>query len=105
MKTPSDKKIAFYFVSQEVARADDRWSARVHFPPGATASTVLPIEVLDGNEEPVADAVLELFGQRLKVKDGATSTTYADFIAGVHSTPVWMHRNGKKPVPGELTFG
>ena len=42
MKTPSDKKIAFYFVSQEVARADDRWSARVHFPPGATASTVLP---------------------------------------------------------------
>ena len=45
MKTPSDKKIAFYFVSQEVARTEDRWSARVHFPPGATASTVLPIEV------------------------------------------------------------
>lgn len=105
MKTPPDKQIAFYFFSQEVARPEDRWSARVHFPPGASASTLLPIEVMDGNEEPERDAVLEIFGRRLKVKDGAASTTYADFIAGVHSVPVWMHRKGKKPVPGELTFG
>ena len=105
MKTPSDKKIAFYFVSQEVSPVEDRWSARVHFPPGAGAETVLPIEVMDGNEEPVADAVLEIFGQRLNVSAGAASTTYADFIAGVHSMPVWMHRKGKKPVPGGLTFG
>ena len=39
MKTPSDKKIAFYFVSQEVSPVEDRWSARVHFPPGAGAET------------------------------------------------------------------
>ena len=105
MKTPPDKNVAFYFVSQEVDPMEDRWSARVHFPPGAVAETVLPIEVLDGNEEPVADAVLEIFGQRLKVTAGAASTTYAEFIAGVHSMPVWMHRKGKKPVPGVLTFG
>ena len=48
---------------------------------------------------------LEIFGQRLKVTAGAASTTYAEFIAGVHSIPVWMHRKGKKPVPGGLTFG
>ena len=72
MKTPPDKNVAFYFVSQEVDPMEDRWSARVHFPPGAVAETTLPIDVMDGNEEPVEDAVLEIFGQRLNSSPAST---------------------------------
>ena len=72
---------------------------------GAPMSSVSMQQTLERASAQFEDAVLEIFGQRLKVTAGAASTTYAEFIAGVHSMPVWMHRKGKKPVPGGLTFG
>lgn len=82
-----------------------RWRAEVTFPPGATANTTLGISVVDGEGEPVNDAVFEFAGQELPVKDGESSMTFAEFIAGKHSVPIWLHRKGMKPVPGVPTFG
>ena len=59
----------------------------------------------DAPFEPVKDAVFEFAGKELPVKDGAASMTFAEFIAGKHSVPIWLHRKGKKPVPGVPTFG
>ena len=104
MRTPPDKKIAFTFMSEPSVHTALRWSARLEFPPGATADTVLPITVLDGNEEPVESARLELAGRQMQVRGGRASMTYAEFVAGKHSTPLWLYRNGMPPVPGGLTF-
>lgn len=104
MKTPSDKAIAFTLVSQMTAEAERRWMARITFPPGAGGDTVLPVEVFDGNDAPVAEGTLEFAGQRLQVRNGAAAIRYADFVAGVHSVPIWLHRGGMPPVPGGLTF-
>jgi hypothetical protein len=30
--------------------------------------------------------------------------TFAEFVAGKHSVPIWLHRKGLKPVPGVPTF-
>ena len=43
-------------------------------------------------------------GQRLAVRDGAASITYADFVKGKHEPAIWLYRKGKAPVPGALTF-
>jgi len=80
------------------------WSAKLEFPPGADENTVLPITVLDGEQKPIASAVFEFAGQKLKVKDGKASIRYADFIKGKSSVPLWMYRKGMYPVPGGLTF-
>ena len=104
MKTPPDKTIAFTIVSQRAEKAELRWMAHMTFPPGSDGETMLPIEVLGGNDKPVEDGTLEFAGQRLKVKNGAASMRYADFVAGVHSIPIWLHRSGMPPVPGGLTF-
>ena len=91
MKSPADKKIVFFFHSHPTKDIKMQWRAEVTFPPGATAKTALGISVVDGEDEPV--------------KDGAASMTFAEFIAGKHSVPIWLHRKGKKPVPGVPTFG
>ena len=105
MKSPADKKIVFFFHSHPTKDIKMQWRAEVTFPPGATAKTPLGISVVDGEDEPVKDAVFEFAGTELQVKDGAASMTFAEFIAGKHSVPIWLHRKGKKPVPGVPTFG
>ena len=104
MKTPEDKTIAFSFHSHPTKDMKTRWQAKITFPPGSTAETVLPISVVDGEGMPVESAVFEFAGQHLKVKDGEASMTFAEFIAGKHSVPIWLHRAGMKPVPGLPTF-
>ena len=104
MKTPSDKTIAFTLVSQMTAEAERRWMARLTFPPGSDGETVLPVEVLDGNDTPVAEGTLEFAGQRLQVRNGTASIRYADFVKGKHEVPLWLHRKGMRPVPGVATF-
>lgn len=104
MKTPPDKTISFTFVSHPEKDASLRWTARLTFPPGAMPDTVLPIEVRDGLEIPVPSAVFEFAGRRLSVVHGQTSLTYAAFIRGKHETALWLHRPGKPPIPGGLTF-
>ena len=79
MKSPSDKKIVFFFHSHPTKDIKMQWRAE--------------------------DAVFEFAGKELPVKDGAASMTFAEFIAGKHSVPIWLHRKGKKPVPGVPTFG
>ena len=63
MKTPEDKTIAFTFGSHPMKDSALRWTARVTFPPGSTAETVLPVELVDGEsldaknvEETLGDA-------------------------------------------------
>ena len=104
MRTPPDKKIAFVFMSEPTVQSAMRWTARLEFPPGATGDTALPITVVDGDEVPVASARLELAGRQIQIRDGRASMTYAEFVAGKHSTPLWLYRNGMPPVPGGLTF-
>ena len=105
MKTPEGKTISFMFHSHPTKDMKMRWIARITFPPGSTAETVLPITIVDGEEHPVASGVFEFAGQKLKVRDGEASMTFAQFVAGKHSVPIWLHREGMKPIPGVPTFG
>ena len=104
MRTPADKTIAFTLVSHRTARAAMRWMARITFPPGSGGGDILPVEVVDGEDCPVADGVLEFAGQHLRVRGGEAGLRYADFVAGAHSVPIWLHRDGMPPIPGGLTF-
>ena len=104
MKTPDDKTIAFTFMSHPEKSPELRWKAKLTFPPGSGPDTTLPIEVVDGNEEPVGAGVLELAGAKIPVKDGKAGLRYADFVKGKHSVPLWLYRDGMHPVPGGLTF-
>ena len=104
MKTPADKKIVMTFHSHQVKDVSWWWKMQLHFPPGATAETVLPIVVNDGLGEPVAVGVLEFAGKRLRIRDGKSSMTYGEFIAGKHAKSIWLYRHGIAPIPGSLTF-
>ena len=104
MKTPDDKAIAFTFISHMTARPEQRWIARLEFPPGAGPETELPIEIIDGEDNPVGEGTFEFAGLSLPVRDGASSIRYADFVKGKHAVPLWLHRKGMPPVPGGLTF-
>ena len=104
MKTPDDKQIAFTFCSHPTKRPEMRWTAKLVFPPGSTAETVLPLSLADGRGEPVPDGVFEFAGQRLAVRDGMASIAYADFVRGKHAVALWLHRPGRPPIPGGLTF-
>lgn len=104
MKTPADKTIVFKFASHPAKDPAMWWSASLEFPAGSDETTMLPITVLDCEQKPVASAVFEFAGQRLKVKNGKAAISYADFIRGKSSVPLWMYRKGLPPVPGGLTF-
>ena len=104
MKTPEDKTIAFTFGSHPMKDPALRWTARVTFPPGSTAETVLPVEIVDGEGRPVRAGTFAFAGQRLAVVDGSASISYSDFIAGKHEVDLWLYRPGCPPVPGGLTF-
>jgi len=104
MKTPADKQIAFTFMSHPTKDLKMRWRAVLTFPPGAGPETLLPLEFFDGEETPIDNAVFEFAGQRLKVAGGKSAIVYADFIAGIHSVPLWLHRPGTFSVPGGMTF-
>ena len=105
MKTPPDKRIAFKFHSHPTKDLSMRWQATVAFPPGATADTPLEITVLDDDGNRIKSAVFVFAGKELPVVDGSASMTFAEFIAGKHSVPIWLHRKGLRPVPGVPTFG
>lgn len=104
MRTPPDKTIVFTFVSHPEKDATLRWTARLKFPPGAAAETVLPVEVLDGTNAPVPSAVFEFAGRRLNVERGRAALPYEEFIRGKHEPALWLHRPGQPPIPGGLTF-
>ncbi len=104
MKTPEDKTIAFTFHSHPTKDRKLWWIAKVTFPPGSTADTVLPITVTDEDGVPIGSATFVLAGKSMVVKDGEASMTFAEFIAGKHSVPIWLHRDGTQPVPGIPTF-
>ena len=104
MKTPEGKTIVFTFMSAPEKLRELRWTAKLTFPPGSGPDAVLPLTVVDGNDEPIKAATLELAGCRIPVKDGNASLAYADFVNGKHSVPIWLYRDGMEPVPGGLTF-
>lgn len=104
MKSPADKTIALRFASHPMKKLSHRWQAKLTFPPASAAETVLPIEIADGEGNPVAAGIFEFAGQKLEVVDGRSSIVYSDFIKGKHSVPLWLHRSGIEPVPGGLTF-
>ncbi len=104
MRTPEGKVVAFTFMSHPEKDAKLRWTAKIEFPAGATAGTVLNVTVVDGNEEAVSAAVFEVAGKRLKVVDGRASLTYEEFIRGKHEVALWLHREGMASIPGGLTF-
>lgn len=104
MKTPSDKTIAFTYMALPLVPRAHRWTAKLTFPPGATAESDLPVEVADAAGRPLASGTLELAGRRLKVRDGCASIRFADFVAGKHESRLFLHRRGCAPAAGDLTF-
>lgn len=105
MKSPTDKTIAFTFMALPLVPAADRWTAKLTFPPGSGPETELSLAVTDAAGGPLASGSFELAGRRIKVIDGQASVTFADFIRGVHETTLCLHRRGRVPAPGALTFG
>lgn len=81
-----------------------RWKISLTFPPCAGPETTLPMTFVDGEGAPVAEGTFEFAGRRIPVADGQGEMTYADFIAGKHDVPIWLHRPGMEPIPGGLTF-
>lgn len=104
MRTPADKTIALTFGSHPTRDLALRWTAKLVFPPGAGAEMPLSISLADGNGAPVRVGVFAFAGQRLAVRDGAASISYADFVKGKHAVALWLHRPGLPPIPGGLTF-
>ena len=103
MKTPPDKTVTFIYSSHPAKDVSWRWEARLTFPAGADETTALPLEIANGEGEPVT-GTFELSGRQIPVKDGRGALRYADFVAGKHATSVWLHRRGVEPIPGSLTF-
>ena len=104
MHSPPDKTFAFNYGSHPTRDLAMRWKARLEFPAGSTAESLLRLEVEDGNGKPVAAGVFEFAGQRLQVEGGEATLTFGDFVNGRHSTALWLHRAGMPPIPGGLTF-
>ena len=103
MKTPADKTVIFTFVSHPTSHIPWRWTATLTFPAGANESSALPLEIVNGEGDPVT-GTFEFAGRQIPVKEGKGTLSYADFIKGKHATGVWLHRKGIEPVPGILTF-
>lgn len=103
MKSP-DREITLTFFSVPTQQDAEAWRVRLTFPPCATDTTLLSLEVLNGDGSMVTKGVFELAGQQLQVKDGEASICYADFVAGIHEKGVWLLRPGHAPLPGGLTF-
>ena len=105
MKSPEGKTITFTFMSQPTADPKGCWTARLTFPGGSGETSILPIEIVQGDGTPVPDAVFEFAGRKLAVKDGHARISYADFVAGKHESSLWLHRKDvPRPMPGGLTF-
>jgi hypothetical protein len=104
MKTPSDRDIAFVFMSEPSTLPALRWLVRLEFPAGSDSTSDLPIYATGENDAPIDAARLELAGQMIDIVSGKGSMKYTDFIKGKHSTPVWLYRKNQPPVPGGLTF-
>jgi len=81
------------------------WVAKLTFPGGSDANSILPIEINQGDGKPVPEAIFEFAGKRLAVCDGHARIAYADFVKGKHETALWLHRKDvSEPIPGGLTF-
>ena len=104
MNTPADKRITFTFMSPPALDRGECWQAKLEFPPGAGAETMLPLRVWDGNDVPVEDGVVIIAGTRLRVKGGETALRYSDFVKGKHDPEVWLRREGLPDKPAYLTF-
>jgi hypothetical protein len=105
MKTPDGKTITFTFMSQPTVDPKCCWVAKLLFPGGSDERSVLPLELVQGDGSPVPDAIFELSGQRLVVRDGKARISYADFVRGRHEKGLWLYRKDvPEPIPGGLTF-
>ena len=105
MKVPDGKTITFTFMSQPSSEPKACWVAKLVFPGGADEKSELPIEIVQGDGQPVPEAVFEFAGCRLAVVDGKARISFADFIRGKHKTALWLHRKDvSSPMPGGLTF-
>ena len=103
MKTPPDKTVTFTYSSHPARDVSWRWEAKLTFPAGADETSVLPLEIVNGEGAPVS-GTFEFAGRRIPVEDGKGELRFADFVAGKHAAAVWLHRKGIEPIPGSLTF-
>lgn len=104
MTTPADQTVVFAFCSLPTVEPAARWTARLSFPPGASAETVLDVEVTDAAGAAVPGGELRLAGRRLTVSKGRASIVYADFVHGKHEPSVWLSRPDRPMAPGTITF-
>lgn len=104
MKSP-DKTLFFFFRSIPKELNEDMWIVRVTLPPNAAPETLMTVDATDGDEKPLDSAVFEFSGCRVGISGGRGAVPYGDFVKGMGERAVWMLRQGRKPVPGALTFG
>ena len=104
MKTPDDKTVIFTYYSHPEKDLRMRWVMKLTFPAGATAETPLRLDIVDGENAPVASGLMEVAGCKVAIRDGEGTFPYADFVKGKHEGAIWLHREGMPPVPGALTF-
>jgi hypothetical protein len=71
-------------MSQPTHEPKGCWVAKLTFPGGSDANSILPIEISQGDGSPVREGVFEFAGKRLAVRDGHARIAYADFVKGKH---------------------
>ena len=104
MRTPDDKRITLTYYSHPMKDLKMRWKAQLVFEPGSSDETPAEVTMNDGEGAPVAEAVFELAGQRIAIRDGKGAIRCGDFAKGKHEPAIWVYRKGQHPVPGVLTF-
>ena len=104
MRTPDDKRITLTYYSHPMKDLKMRWKAQLVFEPGSSDEAPAEVTMNDGEGTPVAEAVFELAGQRIAIRDGKGAIRCGDFAKGKHEPAIWVYRKGQHPVPGVLTF-
>ncbi len=104
MKTPADKTVILTFYSHPMKDLSMRWKAQLTFPANADDETAALLAIVDGGGVAVPSGVFEFAGVRISVVDGAGKLRCGDFVRGKHNPSIWLHRPGRLPVPGALTF-
>ena len=104
MRTPVDKRITLTLYSHPTKDLKLRWKAWLVFEPGSTDESPARLSVVDGEGAPVASGAVEFAGVLTKIRDGEGRLKCGDCVKGKHETAIWLHREGRVPVPGALTF-
>ncbi|MGN0852952.1 MAG: hypothetical protein ACI4Q3_06205 [Kiritimatiellia bacterium] len=94
-----DEKITFTFASESEDRA---WKALLTIPAGATAETMVPVDVSVGAAP--AEGLFKIAGCSLPLAEGRAEIPFGLFLAGIKDADVMLISADGASHPGRLQF-